>query len=169
MLGRDSSKFTFNYAKALYRLMAYKDEYEVARLFSDGRFKKQLENQFEGDFTLKYHMAPPLLSKRDSDTGYLKKRKFGAYMSFLFRMVTKFKGLRGTKLDVFGYSEERKLERRLPEEFHETAETLLSNLTIENLDTSINTLNLINTVRGFGHVKEQNYNQYRLNLAMLLN
>ncbi|MGH1427639.1 MAG: indolepyruvate ferredoxin oxidoreductase family protein [Arenicella sp.] len=168
ILGKKSTIFALNYAKTLYRLMAYKDEYEVARLFTDGRFKQQLDNSFEGSYKLEYHMAPPFLSKRDPETGHLRKRKFGAYMQFLFRIIAKCKGLRGSKLDVFGYTDERKLERQLPDELNATAHTLLDQLTMDNIEESIDTLNLINHVRGFGHVKEQNYNEYRLKLAMML-
>ena len=98
-----------NYAK----LLAYKDEYEVARLFSDGRFEKQLRDQFEGDFKFNFNLAPPLLGGGIDALGRPNKRAFGAWMMPVFRMLAKMQGLRGTAFDIFGYSADRKLERDL--------------------------------------------------------
>src|SRR5206468_4971734 len=93
-----------NYAK----LLAYKDEYEVARLFTDGRFEKQLRDQFEGDFKFSFNLAAPLLAGKPDAQGRPGKRNFGPWMMPLFRMLAKMKGLRGTSLDIFGYSADRK-------------------------------------------------------------
>ena len=98
-----------NYAK----LLAYKDEYEVARLFSDGRFEKQLRDQFDGDFKFNFNLAPPILGGGKDALGRPKKRAFGAWMLPVFRMLAKMKGLRGTAFDIFGHSADRKLEREL--------------------------------------------------------
>ena len=96
-------------AKSLYKLMAYKDEYEVARLYTDGEFLKKLGAQFEGDYKLKFHLAPPLFAERDpDDRRSCKKREYGAWMLPAFRLLATLKGLRGTAFDVFGYTEERK-------------------------------------------------------------
>ena len=98
-----------NYAK----LLAYKDEYEVARLFTDGKFEKQLRDQFEGDFKFNFNLAPPILGGGLDALGRPKKRAFGAWMLPVFRTLAKFRFLRGTPLDIFGYSPDRKLERDL--------------------------------------------------------
>src|SRR5204863_2356848 len=87
-------------AKSLYKLMAYKDEYEVARLYTDGTFLAKLGAQFEGDYKLSFHLAPPLFAERDLQTGQLKKREYGAWMLSAFRVLASLKKLRGTKLDV---------------------------------------------------------------------
>jgi len=155
-------------AKALHRVMAYKDEYEVARLYSDGRFKKQLAAQFDGPVKVKFHMAPPLFSKRDPDTGHLRKKKFGAYMMSMFKLMAPLKVLRGGKFDVFGYSQERKMERGLIEELQQTIDTLLAGLTTEKLTHAVEIIELVLDVRGYGHVKHANYEQYQLRLTQQL-
>src|SRR3546814_8068321 len=104
----------------LHKLMAYKDEYEVARLFTNGEFRQTLRDRFEGDFTLKFHLAPPLLAKRDPRTGIARKMTFGPGMEKLFRVLARGKRLRGTWFDVFGYGAERKTERRLARQYRET-------------------------------------------------
>lgn len=163
-----SGEFSIVAAKALHRVMAYKDEYEVARLYTDGRFEKQLADQFEGKVKLKFHMAPPLLSKRDPDTGHLRKRKFGGYMLGLFKIMAPLKVIRGSKLDIFSYSEERRMERRLIDELNSTIDTVVSGLSSEKLQHAIEIIELVLDVRGYGHVKEANYAQYQLRLAQQL-
>ena len=101
-------------ARYLFKLMAYKDEYEVARLHTDPAFHQRIADMFEGDFKLNYHLAPPLLAKKN-DRGELIKQKYGPAMLTAFKWLAKFRRLRGTRLDVFGYSEERRGERRLIE------------------------------------------------------
>ncbi|MFT5136061.1 MAG: indolepyruvate ferredoxin oxidoreductase [Arenicella sp.] len=155
-------------AKALHRVMAYKDEYEVARLYTDGRFEKQLADKFEGKVKLNFHMAPPLLSKRDPDTGHLRKRKFGGYMLTMFKIMAPFKAIRGSKLDIFSYSEERKMERRLINELNATIDALISGLNAEKQQHAIEIIELVLDVRGYGHVKEANYAKYQLRLAQQL-
>ena len=98
-----------NYAK----LLAYKDEYEVARLYTDGRFEKQLRDQFDGDFKISFNLAPPMLAGGTDALGRPRKRAFGAWMMPLFRLLAKMRGLRGTAFDIFGYSADRRLERDL--------------------------------------------------------
>ncbi len=107
-------------AKSLYKLMTYKDEYEVARLYTDGEFLKRLGTQFEGDYKLTFHLAPPLFADRDPATGQLKKREYGAWMMPMFRLLASLRRLRGTRLDIFGYTAERRRERRLIGEYEAT-------------------------------------------------
>ncbi|HYM01363.1 MAG TPA: indolepyruvate ferredoxin oxidoreductase family protein, partial [Stellaceae bacterium] len=104
-------------ARNLFKLMAYKDEYEVARLYTNGEFRKSLYQQFEGDFTLEFHLAPPLLAPRDPNTGELQKRRYGPWVFRAFALLAKMRRLRGTALDIFGRTEERRTERRLIVEY----------------------------------------------------
>jgi indolepyruvate ferredoxin oxidoreductase len=143
-------------AKSLYKLMAYKDEYEVARLYSDGEFRNKLAAQFEGDYKLTFHLAPPLFAGRDPQTGQLKKREYGAWMLTAFGVLASLKRLRGTRFDLFGYTEERRLERRLIDDYRETVETLLATLGQDNHAMAVQIAALPETMRGFGHVKEKN-------------
>ena len=161
----EDNQFSIAFAKSLYKVMAYKDEYEVARLYSNGEFRKKVAQVFEGNYKLKFHMAPPLLSKKDPDTGHLRKRTFGPFMMNAFGVLAKMKFLRGTPFDLFGYSAERKLERELPQQLNQTVDALIEHLTDDNLEHAVEILELVNGVRGYGHVKEGNYNQYRLRLA----
>ncbi|WP_426173091.1 indolepyruvate ferredoxin oxidoreductase family protein [Massilia sp. TWR1-2-2] len=154
-------------AKYYFKLMAYKDEYEVARLYTDGRFVEQLKSQFEGDFSLKFNLAPPLFAKKDGK-GHLVKAEFGSWMWSAFKLLAKFKGVRGGAFDVFGYSEERKMERALIIEYREMVEGLLAGLNADNLATAVDLANLPEQVRGFGHVKEAAVAKFRVEKARLL-
>jgi indolepyruvate ferredoxin oxidoreductase len=143
-------------ARGLFKLMAYKDEYEVARLYTDGEFKKQLRSQFEGDFRLEFHLAPPLLAERDSRTGHLKKRAYGAWMMGAFAVLARLKLLRGTALDVFGYSAERRTERRLIGEYETLVDELAAGLMPENHAFAVALARLPARIRGYGHIKDAN-------------
>ncbi|MBV8406884.1 MAG: indolepyruvate ferredoxin oxidoreductase family protein, partial [Alphaproteobacteria bacterium] len=143
-------------AKSLCKLMAYKDEYEVARLYSDGEFLKKLGGQFEGNYTLSFHLAPPLFAERDPQTGHLKKREYGPWVLTLFGFLASLKRLRGTRFDIFGRSEERRMERRLIDEYRATVATLLATLGQDNHAMAVQIASLPETMRGFGHVKEKN-------------
>jgi indolepyruvate ferredoxin oxidoreductase len=143
-------------ARALFKLMSYKDEYEVARLYTSGEFRRALEQQFEGDYVLKFHLAPPGIAQRDPVTGHLRKREFGPWMLRAFGLLAKFKRLRGTRLDVFGYSAERRLERRLIGDYETLISGLLARLDARNLAQIAEIAALPLTMRGFGHVKERN-------------
>jgi indolepyruvate ferredoxin oxidoreductase len=140
-----------NYAK----LLAYKDEYEVARLYSDGRFIQQLEAQFQGDYRLEFHLAPSWLSKPDPVTGQPRKRRFGPWMLKAFGLLARFKVLRGTPLDLFGYSAERKLELQLIEDYQRSVDYLLKQLNAGNYRSAVALAELPEQIRGYGHVKEQ--------------
>ena len=155
-------------AKSLYKLMAYKDEYEVARLYSDNEFLKKLGTQFEGDYKLTFHLAPPLFADRDPTTGQLKKSEFGGWMMPAFRFLASMKRLRGSRLDIFGYTEERRMERRLIGEYEATVETLLATLGQDNHTMAVQIAALPETMRGFGHIKEKNVKAAKEREATLL-
>ncbi|MBR1270688.1 indolepyruvate ferredoxin oxidoreductase family protein [Bradyrhizobium sp. AUGA SZCCT0222] len=140
-----------NYAK----LLAYKDEYEVARLYTDGRFEKQLRDQFEGDFKFNFNLAPPILGGGLDALGRPKKRAFGAWMMPVFRMLAKMKGLRGTAFDIFGHSADRKLERDLIAGYEKDVATVLGLLSPLTLDIAVEILSLPDRIRGYGPVKEK--------------
>lgn len=144
-------------AVALYyfKLLAYKDEYEVSRLFTDGRFLESLRADFEGKFRLEFHLAPPLFSRPDPATGRPRGRRYGRWMLRAMSVLARFKGLRGTPLDPFGYTRERRLERCLISEYEQTVEALLDNLEPENRAIAVAVASLPGEIRGFGPVKER--------------
>jgi indolepyruvate ferredoxin oxidoreductase len=143
-------------ARSYHKLLAYKDEYEVARLYTDPAFMKAMRQRFDGKVKLTFHLAPPLIARRDPRTGQLQKREFGPWMMTAFRALAGLKGLRGTVFDIFGRTEERRVERRLIGEFEETIEELLGGLSGDNHATACAIAALPETVRGFGHIKERN-------------
>ena len=155
-------------ARSYYKLMAYKDEYEVARLYTDGDFINKLNAQFDGDFKLKFHMAPPIFEKRDKTTGEIKKREFGPWMLNVLKVVAKFKFLRGGPLDIFGYSNERKMERAQIKEYYELVHLILDKLSKENYQLCREILELPLSHKGYGHVKENNVKLAKLKLEKLL-
>jgi indolepyruvate ferredoxin oxidoreductase len=140
-----------NYAK----LLAYKDEYEVARLYTDGRFEKQLRDQFDGDFKINFNLAPPLLGGGTDALGRPRKRAFGAWMMPVFRLLANLRGLRGTAFDIFGHSADRKLERELIAAYEKDVAAVLAALSAVTLDTAIELLSLPDRIRGYGPVKEK--------------
>jgi indolepyruvate ferredoxin oxidoreductase len=141
-------------ARYFFKLMAYKDEYEVARLYTDGSFHKQLKAQFDGDVRLEFHLAPPLLGKKDAQ-GNPVKTSFGPWMLKSFEVLARLKGLRGTKLDLFGYTEERKMERRLIGEYEGLIDYMAARLNDANHGTAVALASIPEKIRGFGHVKER--------------
>lgn len=155
-------------ARSLFKLMAYKDEYEVARLYSGGEFERKLKEQFEGDFKLKFHLAPPLLAKTDSVTGHLIKRTFPGFTLKVFKLLTKLKGLRGSRWDIFGYSEERRQERVMIEQYRQTVEQLLENINTDSYPLAVEIAALPRQIRGFGHVKQDNIEKVKLQQSLLL-
>ena len=139
-------------AKSFFKLMAYKDEYEVARLYTDGDFEKRLKQAFEGDFTLKFNLAPPLWAKRDGQ-GRLIKAQYGSWIWRAFQLLARLKFLRGTALDVFGRTEERRMERQLIEDYRTSISAALGKLTADKLALATELASLPEQIRGFGHVK----------------
>jgi indolepyruvate ferredoxin oxidoreductase len=142
-------------AKQLFKLMAYKDEYEVARLHTDKQFLERVKTQFEGDFKVFYHLAPPLLAKRN-EKGHLIKQKMSPATLLIFKVLAKFKFLRGTALDIFGRTEERQTERALVQEYMDAVTEVLTSLKTENHALAVQLGNVPEQIRGFGHVKERN-------------
>lgn len=142
-------------ARHYYKLLAYKDEYEVARLYSAPEFMASLREEFDGDFSIEFNMAPPLLQRRDPRTGRYKKRTFGRWMLHGFKALARLKRLRGTVLDPFGYSHHRRLERQLIVDYERTLEELLANLTADNHATAVEIAALPELIRGYDTVKER--------------
>jgi indolepyruvate ferredoxin oxidoreductase len=148
-------------AKYLFKLMAYKDEYEVARLYANGDFRKQLDATFEGDYAVSFNLAPPMFSKRDAK-GHLVKSRYGAWMWKAFGVLAKLRFLRGTAFDVFGRTEERRTERRLIEEYKGSIDRALAKLDQDNLPLLLDLATLPEHIRGYGHVKEAHLAQVRV-------
>ncbi len=134
--------------------MAYKDEYEVARLYTDGSFRKQLEREFEGELKLEFHLAPPFLGRKDAQ-GNPVKTTFGPWMLNAFALLAKLKRLRGTALDPFGRTEERRTERRLIGEYEGLIDYVAARLNPANHAIAVALATLPEKIRGYGHVKER--------------
>ncbi|MDQ6683809.1 MAG: indolepyruvate ferredoxin oxidoreductase family protein, partial [Pseudomonadota bacterium] len=153
---KPSTRLTETVARYLFKLMAYKDEYEVARLHTDRRFLASVEAQFEGaigkDYQLHYHLAPPLLAKKNA-AGELQKQKFGPWMRSAFAVLAKLKGLRGTALDPFGKTEERRTERALIDEYRDSIDEVLRTLGPASLGLAVEIARIPEQIRGYGHVK----------------
>ena len=142
-------------AKSFFKLLAIKDEYEVARLYSDGTFAKQMAETFEGDVKVKYHLAPPMPGRRDKG-GVATKRAFGPWVARLFPLLAAGRTLRGTAFDPFGYTRERRRERRLASDYETLMSDIFAGLSLDNHATALAIAALPETIRGFGHVKERN-------------
>ena len=143
-------------AQYLFKLMAYKDEYEVARLYTDTLFVERVKSGFEGDnLRFEFHLAPPLLARRDKVTGEPKKMSLGPWMLDVFRVLAKFKFLRGTPFDPFGYTAERRTERRLIAEYYDLLADVAERLTPDNHHLAVALAALPEKIRGFGHVKQR--------------
>jgi indolepyruvate ferredoxin oxidoreductase len=142
-------------ARSLFKLMAYKDEYEVARLHAETGFHERIAAMFEGDYKVNYHLAPPLTARRN-EKGELQKRKFGPAMHTAFRFLSKLKGLRGTPFDIFGRTEERRTERALIGEYRRSIEQVLATLAADNHALALEIARIPEQIKGFGHVKERN-------------
>lgn len=140
-------------ANNLFKLMAYKDEYEVARLYRSPEFAAALEQQFEGDFTLRFHLAPPFMARPKSGGAAPRKLTFGPWMMRAFALLASLKFLRHTPFDPFGHTEERKMERRLIGDYRILMERVLASLSPATLDTAVRLAALPEKVRGYGHVK----------------
>jgi len=162
-----SSELTEAVAKNLFKLMAYKDEYEVARLYTDGAFAKKLGEKFEGDVRLRFHLAAPLLARRDKLTGHLQKKEYGGWMIHAFRLLAQLKFLRGTALDIFGYTAERKSERKLIDDYLVMIEQRIATLKGVQIPVLVKLARLPETIRGYGHIKEQSISKSRVEKARL--
>ncbi len=162
-----SQALTGAVARNLYKLMAIKDEYEVARLYTDGRFAEQIKEQFEGDVTLRVHLAPPFLARRNPVTGVLEKRSFGPWMLTAMKLLAKGKRLRGTSFDIFGWTAERKAERGLIADYERRIDKLLPQLTQANLALAVEYAEVPGSIRGFGHVKAANIGKAEARYAQL--
>ncbi len=169
-----STRLTRAVARYQHKLMSYKDEYEVARLYTDGTFREQLEREFEGDYTLTIHLAPPhipvidrLIDRRDPDTGRTRKLE-GRWLWWMIAVLSKLKWLRGTPLDPFGRHPHRRMERRLIGEYEEVVDELLAGLRADNLDLAVEIASIPELIRGFDVVKEAQLEDARAKQAELL-
>jgi len=160
--------FTMAVVKYLGKLMSYKDEYEVARLYSAPEFKAALEDTFGDKGELRFNLAPPLFARRHPDTGHLMKREFGPWMLKGFGALSRLKGLRGTAFDIFGYTEERKSERRMIEEYIALIKDILPLAQGHAKTLALQMAELPDMVRGYGHVKEKNMADYEARKTQLL-
>ena len=143
-------------ARSLFKVMAYKDEYEVARLHAGGDFLAKLRKQFDGDAQLQFHLAPPLFARRDPATGEPRKRAYGGWMLHAFRALAPLKRLRGTPFDPFGRTAERYAERKDIVDFERTLETIIGDVDVTNYVLAVEIATLPQSMRGFGHIKERN-------------
>jgi indolepyruvate ferredoxin oxidoreductase len=147
--------------------MAYKDEYEVARLHTDMGFQAKVNAMFEGNFTLQYHLAPPLLARKN-DQGEHQKTNFGPWMRTAFKALASLKGLRGTALDVFGRTEERRQERALIGQYRAAVDSMLPTLNVANRDAAAAFARVPEQIRGYGHVKARHLLAARTQWGVLL-
>jgi len=154
-------------AKYFAKLMAYKDEYEVARLYSLPDFRKKLDAEFDNIRSLRLNMAPPLFAKRDPETGRLRKREYGSWMLTAMGLLARFRSLRGSAFDIFGRSAERHMERGLISEYEQRITSLLGELTVERLAVAVKIAEVPEHIRGFGHVKEQHVERARASWQQL--
>ncbi|MDQ3028281.1 MAG: indolepyruvate ferredoxin oxidoreductase family protein, partial [Pseudomonadota bacterium] len=163
-----STQLTSVVARYLFKLMAYKDEYEVARLYTDTGFRERVAAQFEGDYKLNLHLAPPLWAKTDPATGEPRKRMFGPWMLGAMGVLSKLKGLRGTAFDVFGYSAERRTERALIDDYRKVVEELLATLDPKRVALAAEIASIPEFIRGYGPVKERHLRDAKAREADLL-
>ena len=161
-----SEAFVRQVALTLGRLMSYKDEYEVARLYTDPKFMQRLREQFSGDFQFSFNLAPPMLPGQDA-SGRPKKRQFGAWMLTAFRLLAPLKFLRGTPFDVFGYTAERRMERRLVREYQTLIPGIADRLDAANLAAGIELARAAIDIAGYGPIKEGNAAAYEAQLPAL--
>ena len=156
-------------ARQYSRLLAYKDEYEVARLLSGSEFRETLSRQFEPGYRLRFHLAPPLISRTDPATGRPRKMTFGHWLLPVMKLLSRGKVLRGTVLDPFGYTRDRRLERKLLADYESRLENLDSTLNAENYAQLIELMSLPQQVRGYGPVKHQAAEKIQTRQQALLN
>ena len=155
-------------ARYYFKLLAYKDEYEVARLYTDSEFQRKLETQFEGDYTLQFYLAPPLWAKQNRHSGEPRKKAYGPWILKAFALLAKLRWLRGTPLDIFGYAQERRQERRLIKDYESLVHELNTCLTPENHALAVELASLPEYIRGYGPVKQRHIEQVKQQQADLL-
>ncbi|MGE5739730.1 MAG: DUF6537 domain-containing protein, partial [Betaproteobacteria bacterium] len=155
-------------ARYYFKLLAIKDEYEVARLYAETDFVDRVAAQFEGDYKLNFHLAPPTLNKPPGKTGEPKKSTYGPWMLSAFRVLAKLRGLRGTPLDVFGRTDERKRERALIGAYEKLVEELCAGLEPKNYEVAVELASIPEHIRGYGHVKERHLKEAKAREAALL-
>jgi len=153
-LGKNS--FSNTVAMNYFKLMSYKDEYEVARLYSKKEFINKITDTFEGNFKINFHLAPPVFYKKDKVTGNPLKMNFGFWIMILFKFISIFKFLRGTYFDIFGYLDERKIERLLIKNYEQRILEICPKLTIDNYTLAVEIASIPDQIRGFGHIKKKN-------------
>src|SRR4029077_9555152 len=163
-----ATALTDRVARALFKLMAYKDEYEVARLYTESDFLKRVADHFEGPYELSFHLAPPLLAGSDPENGRPRKHTYGPWMISVFRILEELRRLGGTPLDMFGRGEERRTERRLIGEYEAVLEEIVNHLSSANHATAVELAGLPLEIRGFGHVKHANLVRVKAREASLL-
>ncbi len=162
-----STELTAAVARYYFKLMAYKDEYEVARLYSSGEFRRRIAQQFDGDYKIHFNLAPPLFAKKDAE-GRLLKKEYGPWMATAFSWLAKLKFLRGGVFDVFGRTEERRMERQLIVDYAKTVEGLLPALDAGNVGLAAEIARVPEHIRGYGHVKEAHLHQAKAREVELL-
>jgi indolepyruvate ferredoxin oxidoreductase len=155
-------------ARYYFKLLAIKDEYEVARLYAETDFVKRVAAQFEGDYQLNFHLAPPIFNKPDPVTGRPKKSTYGPWMMKAFRTLAKMRKYRGTALDIFGKTEERRMERALIVEYEKLVDEILAKLTPQNHATAVELASIPEHIRGYGHVKDAHLTTAKTREAALL-
>jgi indolepyruvate ferredoxin oxidoreductase len=164
----NSSKLAEAVARYYAKLMAYKDEYEVARLYASGDFARRIAGMFEGGYKTYFYLAPPLIAKPDPRTGEPKKMRFGPWVMGVFKVLARMKGLRGGALDVFGRSDERRTERALIGEYEKTVDTLLAGLSQRNHGLALQIASVPEEIRGYGHIKLKSIDAARAKTDQLL-
>ena len=147
-------RLTDTVARAYFKTLAYKDEYEVARLHVETPFLDEVRREFGTNATIRFHLAPPLLPAENDARGRPRKKTFGPWMIPVFHLMAKLRGLRGTPLDVFGYTAERRMERALIDEFEQTVDSVLSVLTKDNVRIATDIVGHYLAIRGYGPVKD---------------
>ncbi|HEV2652872.1 MAG TPA: indolepyruvate ferredoxin oxidoreductase family protein [Rhizomicrobium sp.] len=155
-------------ARSLFKLMAYKDEYEVARLYTNGEFRKKLNQEFEGNFKLSFHLAPPSLGAKDPNTGRPRKTEFGSWMMSAFRVLAAMKGLRGTFFDPFGRNADRKLEVKMIADYEALLAEIAPVLTPANHATAVALAGVPMDIKGYGYIKDGNYEKAKEREAVLV-
>ncbi|MDE0309074.1 MAG: indolepyruvate ferredoxin oxidoreductase family protein [Acidiferrobacterales bacterium] len=160
--------FAMAVGRYYYKLLAYKDEYEVARLFTDGRFRKQLEAGFEGDYKIEFHMAPPVLARKSGITGVPAKLSFGSWLEGFLAFLARMRFLRGTPFDPFGRSADRRMERQLISDYEELVQELIQSIDVENHRIAVELASFPESVRGFGHIKKRHVEASQSRIEELL-